>query len=477
MAGLSDYGRYDAIGLAELVRARKATPSDLIEAAIERIEALNPKLNAIVHRMYDEARKRVAGGLLSGPFTGVPYLLKDLGQLYAGQPLSNGSHLFDGFIPDHDGTLTQRLKAAGFVIVGKTSTPEMGLASTTEPRRFGPCRNPWDLARSTGGSSGGSAAMVAAGALPAAHATDGGGSIRIPASQCGLFGLKPTRIRVPMGPDISESLSGFGIGHAVTRSVRDSAAILDATHGPEPGDPYACPPPLRPFLDEVTAEPGRLRIAVSTRSPAGTPVDPDCVRGVEETAKLCAELGHSVEEAAPEFSAEAAIWTWRTVVAAHIRNGVDTRLRALDRPLRQGDLEPITTLWAEEGGRVTAADYAGALLTQQAITRSFGRFFQRHDILLTPTMTDPPQPLGTYDMMSSDLDDYIDRSLRHTAFTPQFNITGCPAMSVPLHWTKSGLPVGIHFGAGFGNEAMLFRLAGQLEHARPWQDRRPPTHM
>ena len=477
MGGFSDYGRYDAIGLAELVRTRQATPADITEAAIERIEALNPKLNAVVHRMYDEGRKRVAAGLPTGPFTGVPYLLKDLGQLYAGQPLSNGSHLFDGFVPDHDGTLTQRLKAAGMVILGKTSTPEMGLASTTEPRRFGPCRNPWDLTRSTGGSSGGSAAMVAAGARPAAHATDGGGSIRIPASQCGLFGLKPTRIRVPMGPDISESLSGFGIGHAVTRSVRDSAAILDATHGPEVGDPYSCPPPLRPFLEEVTPEPGRLRIAVSTRSPAGTPVDPDCVRGVEETAKLCAELGHTVEEAAPAFSAEAAIWTWRTIAGAHIRNNIDMRLKALGRPLRQGDVEPITALWAEEGAQVSGADFARALLTQQAITRSFGHFFQGYDLLLTPTMADPPQPLGTYDMMSSDLDDYVDRSLRHTAFTPQFNITGCPAMSVPLHWTNSGLPVGIHFGAGFGNEAMLFRLAGQLERARPWQDRRPPTHM
>jgi amidase len=477
MAALADYGRYDAIGLAELVRTRQATPADLVEAAIERVETLNPKLNAVVHKMYDEARRRVAAGLPSGPFTGVPYLLKDLGQLYAGEPLSNGSHLFDGFVPDHDGTMTQRLKAAGLVILGKTSTPEMGLASTTEPRRFGPCRNPWDLSRSTGGSSGGSAAMVAAGALPAAHATDGGGSIRIPAAHCGLFGLKPTRIRTPMGPDISESMSGFGIGHAVTRTVRDSAALLDATHGPEVGDPYSCPPPLRPFLDEVTADPGRLRIAVSTRAPAGTPVDPECVRGVEDAAKLCAELGHTVEEAAPEFSAEAAIACWRAIAAAHVRNNIEMRLAALGRPLRQGDVETVTQLWAEEGARLTGAQYARATLMQQAITRSFGRFFQTHDILLTPTMADPPQPLGTYDMMSSDLDDYISRSLAHTAFTPQFNIVGCPAMSVPLHWTAAGLPVGVHFGAGFGNEAVLFRLAGQLERARPWRDRHPPTHI
>src|SRR6266508_2155832 len=297
-----EFESFDGLGLAGLVRRGDVSPAELLDAAVSRVEARNPELNAVVTRLYDHARAAIAAGLANGPFTGVPYLLKDLGAHYAGAVTSFGSALFKDFVLDHDSEITARLRRAGLVIFGKTNTPEMGLAASTEPRLFGPTRNPWKLGHSAGGSSGGSAAAVAAGYLPMAHATDGGGSIRIPASKCGLFGLKPSRGRTPAGPDLGEGLAGMATGHCVSRSVRDSAALLDATHGPASGDPYAAPPLPRPLLDEVGAPPGRLRIAVCTTDYLGKPIHPACTAAVEATARLCASLGHDVEEARPDFA-------------------------------------------------------------------------------------------------------------------------------------------------------------------------------
>ena len=469
-----DYGGYDMLGLAELIARRAVTAREVLGEAIERIERWNPKINAVVQRMDEQARHQIDRGLPAGPLAGAPYLLKDLYQPYAGVPVSNGSRLFDGFLADHDGTLTERLKAAGIVIVGRSNTPEFGLNCGTEPVRFGPTRNPWNLGHSAGGSSGGAAAAVASGMVPGAHATDGGGSIRIPAAHCGLFGLKATRGRNPAGPDVGEGWSGLAVGHAVTRSVRDAAALLDATSGPAVGDPYWAPPPARPFLREVGADPGRLRIALTTRHPAGQTIAPECRAAAEAAGKLVADLGHHVEEAAPTIDVEAALQALRVIIGANLAAGIGYRLKALSREdLRQGDVENITALWAAEGRQHSAADYAAAILSVHGIGRQYGEFFRRYDVLLSPVVAGPPLPLGAIDMMGNDLDAYFTKLFDYVCFTPQFNMSGGPAASLPLHWTADGLPVGVQIGADFGNEAVLFRLASQIEAARPWIGRRP----
>jgi amidase len=473
MAAFTEYAAYDALGLGELVARKQVKAEEVLEAAIERVEALNPRINAVVQKMYDDARAVIRAGLPSGPLSGVPYLMKDLYAWQKGARIGNGSRLYDGFVADHDFTLVERYKAAGLVIFGRTNTPEFGLNAGTEPVVNGPTRNPWNLERSAGGSSGGAAAAVAAGVVPAAHGTDGGGSIRIPAANCGLFGLKPNRARNPAGPDVGEGWSGLACGHALTRTVRDSAALLDATSGPAPGDPYWAPPPARPFLQEVGADPGRLRIALMTTSHAGNPVHPECIKGVESAAKLCEELGHHVEEAAPDYDVDTFRFAWRTIVAGNLRNALDARLESLKREQRPDDVERITALLAEQGRRHTARDYARALVIIHGVGRRFGAFFQKYDLLLSPVLAEPPLPLGATDMMSDDLDAYNERLFRLIPFTPQFNVSGGPAASLPLHWTADGLPVGIQFGADFGNEAVLFRIAAQLEKARPWKDRRP----
>ncbi len=473
MAAFAEYESYDALGLAELIANKDVTAEEVLAACMARVAARNPAINAVVHLMAEEAERTISAGPPAGPFAGVPYMLKDLNVLYEGAPTSNGSHLFDGFVADHDGTLVERLRAAGLVICGKTNTPEFGLNAATEPVVWGATRNPWDTERSAGGSSGGSAAAVAAGMLPAAHATDGGGSIRIPASNCGLFGLKTTRARNPSGPDVGEGWSGLGVGHAVTRSVRDSAALLDATHGPAPGDPYQVAPPARPFIEEVGADPGNLRIALMTTTLDGKAVDEECVAAAEGAAKLCAELGHDVIVAAPALDVEALNWAFDVIIAANTRAGVNLRLAALGRDFRQGDVEQITELWMDMAETFSSADYARALIVIHGIGRRLGEFFEDYDLALTPTLGHPPLALGASDMMGEDLDVYRDTLLAHIPFTPLYNISGNPAMTVPLHWSAEGLPVGAHFGAAFGNEATLLRLARQLEQARPWFDRRP----
>jgi len=473
MSVLSEFERYDALALADLVRRKDVTAGEILEETIARIEVRNPSINAVVNTMYDEARKVVAAGLPDGPFTGVPYLLKDLGAQYTGVVTAGGSRLFAKDVADHDSELTIRLRRAGLVVVGKSSTPEMGLAPSTEPRLFGPTKNPWKLTHSAGGSSGGAAAAVAAGILPMAHATDGGGSIRIPASCCGLFGVKPTRGRVSMAPDAGEGWGGASVAHAVTRTVRDSAALLDATGGPALGDPYWAPPPPRPYLEEVGREPGKLRIALNLTPWFPAEVERECADAARDAAKLCASLGHEVEEARPDIDVTKWRQANRMIVAANVAATLDARAALMGRALAEDDVERMVWDRVKDARAFSASDYAMATRIVHLVGRQVARFMERYDIILTPTMAAPPWPLGVLDMMTTDVDGYLKAVFASIGFTSLFNSTGQPAMSVPLAWSSSGLPLGVQFVSRFGDEGMLFRLGAQLESARPWIGRRP----
>ncbi|MBA7648854.1 6-aminohexanoate-cyclic-dimer hydrolase [subsurface metagenome] len=475
MAKMDTFVELDATAQAELVRRREVKPIELVDAAIERIERLNPTLNAVVTPMYEQARAAATSDLPDGPFTGVPYLLKDIFASYAGVRMTSGSAFLRDYMPDHDSELVTRLKRAGLIMLGKTNTPEFGLVPTTEPRLFGPSRNPWDTGRTTGGSSGGSAAAVAAGLVPAAHGNDGGGSIRIPSSCCGLFGMKPTRARTPAGPDYGDILGGLAIDHALTRSVRDSAALLDATSGPDVGDPYWAPPPARPFLQEVGAAPGRLRSAFNTEAFTGGVVHADCVSAVREAAALCADLGHEVVEASPAIVGEMVIQPFITVWEAGAAMAVDGYAFLTGRTATPDQFEPLTWALCERGRQSSAPAYLIAVTLLQRVARDIGRFLTDYDVWLTPTLAEPPVPLGTFDSPPDNPMKGFDRAVVFCPFTPLCNFTGQPAMSVPLYWNADGLPVGTHFIGHFGDEATLFRLAAQLEEARPWASRRPPV--
>ncbi len=475
MSNSDQFINYDALALAELVRQKEVKPLELVEATIERIERLNPELNAVVTKMYDEARAGATADLPDAPFAGVPFLLKDLLAAYKGVPMSAGSRYLKDFKPNHDSELVARYKRAGLLVVGKTNTPEFGILPTTENALFGASRNPWDTTRTTGGSSGGSAAAVAAGIVPIAHANDGGGSIRIPASCCGVFGLKPTRARNPLGPDFGDMFSGLIAEHIVSRTVRDSAAILDVTAGVAPGDPYVAPAPVRPFLEEVGADTGKLRIAFTAKAPLGTPVHPDCVAAVEDAAKLCADLGHEVVEAAPTLNGEMIVKSFMALWAAGNLWTVKSLSYAVGRMPEADELEPGTAALCEMGKKVAADDYLLAVQFLQIVGRQMAQFMSEYDILLTPTLGSPPLPLGSFASTSEDALAGMRVATAFIPFTPIINATGQPAMSVPLYWNAEGLPVGTHFVARFGDEATLFRLAAQLEAARPWANRRPPV--
>jgi len=467
----------DATAQAELVRGGEVSASELVEATLRRIERLNPELNAVIAPMDELAR--AAGETPvnpDAPFPGVPFLLKDLVAEYAGMPIAEGSRFLQGrCISTVDSELVRRLKAAGLIIAGKTNTPEFGLLPTTEPALYGPTRNPWDIARTPGGSSGGSAAAVAAGIVAMAHANDGGGSIRIPASCCGLFGLKPTRARNPLGPDFGDMGGGVVVEHAVTRSVRDSAALLDATSGPDAGDPYWAPPRERPYLDEVGRDPGALRIAVSTTALTGAEVHPECRAAVEQAAKLCEELGHHVDWAAPDIDegrylkAFGAIWT--AFAAWAIRDWAEK----YDLTPSEAQFEPNTWQMYLSGERRSSGAYLRAVQDIQRTARQVAAFFQSYDLTLTPTLAQPPVPLGYFQWDAGARDEFLSHLGEYSGFTSIANSTGQPAMSVPLHWTADNLPVGVHFMAGYGGEDTLFRLAAQLEQARPWAHRWPPV--
>jgi amidase/6-aminohexanoate-cyclic-dimer hydrolase len=472
---VKNYESYDALGLAELIRQGEVKPSEVLEAAIARCEERNPKLNAVVVPMIDEARQAAAGDLPNGPFRGVPFLLKDLYLLTTGARTTNGCRLFEDFVADYDSEIVVRYRKAGLVIFGKTTSPEFGLTTTTESKVFGQTRNPWNTDHTTGGSSGGAAAAVAAGIVPLANASDGGGSIRIPASCCGLFGMKPTRARTPAGPDAGEGWSGMSAVHAVSRSVRDNAALLDATAGPDLGAPYWAAPPERPFLEEVGRPPGRLRIAFQSRAFNEVETHPDCIAAVEGVSRLCAELGHEVEETPFSIDHEAFRQATGTIIGANLRATVQDRAAVLGREFGPDDLEPGTYAMATAAAATGAEEYARSIRVIHAIGRQVAGFMERYDAILTPTMPTPPLPLGALSLSHPDLGEFLVNLLKTIGFTQLFNATGNPAMSVPLVWNDAGLPIGVQFAGRFGDEATLFRLAGQLEQARPWFDRRPPV--
>jgi amidase len=479
MPGFSEYEAYDAFGLADLVRRRKVTPVELLDAAIERVEARNPTINAVVLPLYDYARRAIDDGLPDGPLRGVPYLLKDLSASLAGVKTMRGSRFFADTPPAAaDSEHVARLKRAGLVVFGRTSTCELGLSLTCEPQLYGATRNPWDPSRISGGSSGGAAAATGARIVPIAHASDGFGSIRAPAACCGLVGLKPTRARNTMAPFTGEGLGGLSTEHAVALTVRDTAALLDATAGPGPGDPYAAPPPTRPFLAEVGAPPGRLRIAWTIRSPNGAPVDPACVALVRETAALCSSLGHQVVEADPEIEREAVVPTFLTIAMANSAVNVRSHPTA-GRPPRRGEVENVTFDTAARGEHITAQEYVRATQTAHRLGRQMAAFHRSHDALLTPGLATPGAvKLGWIDMMLEDVDEYWRRVFTFSPFTVWFNITGQPAIMLPLKQIDTpgaprGLPLAVQLVARFGDEATLFRLSAQLEAARPWFDRKP----
>lgn len=472
-----DTALMDATSQAELVRKGELVPLELVDAAIERIESLNPKLNAVVTPLFDRAREMAKGPLPQGPFTGVPFLLKDLLAALAGAPLTMGSRLMMNFSSPEDSELVRRLKRAGLIVLGKTNTPEFGILPTTEPKLFGPTRNPWDPERTPGGSSGGSAAAVASRMVPMAHANDGGGSIRIPASCCGLFGLKPTRARNPLGPNFGDLMSGLVVEHALTLSVRDSAALLDATSGPDLGDPYFAPLSPRPFIQELGADPGKLRIAFTTKAPAGFPVHPDCARAVHEAAALCQDLGHIVEEASPQLDAELTNGAFMVVWSSGCASTLEGISRMTGTQPSPDQVEPSTWSLYEIGRTQSAANYLLAVQFLQSTARKVARFFQEFDLWLTPTLSEPPLPLGSFEATPQDPLQALRRAAQFVPFTPICNATGQPAMSVPLYWNSQGLPIGVHFAARFGEEATLFRLAAQLETARPWITKRPPISL
>ena len=489
----SEYSNYDGLGLAELVQRKKVSPAELVEEAIARIEAHNPKLNAVVYKLYERARTAAKGKLPEGHFIGVPFMMKDLSATLEGLPTSHGNKLWKNIPATVSSELARRWENSGVIVVGKTNTPEFGLTPYTESDTLGPACNPWDTSRTPGGSSGGSGAAVAARMVPLASGGDGGGSIRIPSSACGIFGLKPTRGRTPTGPIVGESWEGFAIEHVLTRSVRDSAAMLDATQGADVGAPYVIPE-AGPFLKEVGKTPGKLRIAFSTKPMLGKNVHADCVKGMEETVTLLRELGHDVIEDAPVINGEEYSLHFLTIIAGQIRADIEEVAEISGKKVSLDDFDTSTFGIGLFGTILKASDYARAVRYLQMVSRDIGRFFENYDALLTPVLSQPPVKLGALKPSTTEqtqlkliartgatwvleamelIKPLAAQTFEFVPWTPVFNVTGQPAMSVPLHWNAGGLPIGMHFVGKWGDEATLFRLAGQLEKAKPWFDKAP----
>ncbi|HLY38802.1 MAG TPA: amidase [Candidatus Binatia bacterium] len=478
----SDLALLDATAQAALVRDREVTPRELVDSAIDRIGRVNPRLNAVITPLFEKARAQAtARDLPDGPFRGVPFLLKDLTCHSAGDPYHAGMRFLRDlhWVEKEDTHLAARFRAAGFVFLGKTNTPELGPVPTTEPLAYGRTRNPWDPSRSPGGSSGGSAAAVASGMVPAAHANDGGGSIRIPASECGLVGLKPSRGRTSLGPDVGESWAGLVVEHVVTRSVRDTAGILDAVAGYAPGDPYTATPPVRPFRQEVGASPGRLRVGLRV-SPPGSEIaaHPACVAAARETARLLESLGHRVEESWPGgLDDQGAVQAAVRIITSCTARDLSYWTERTGRTIGPDDVEPMVWGIAEIGRSVSAVEYIRAAEYMQAYTRHVASWWtEGFDLLLTPTLPEPPPPLGKFDATPDDPMRGFARGGEFVAFTMPFNMTGQPAISLPLHWSDDGLPIGVQLVAAYGREDLLIRVAAQLEEARPWRERRPRVH-
>ncbi|HLY06769.1 MAG TPA: amidase family protein [Rhizomicrobium sp.] len=467
----SEYAKQDGLGLAELVRRKEVHPRELVDLAIRRARAVNPSLNFMVFADFEHARAAAANDATTGPFAGVPMFLKDILAFAEGMPTRQGSRFIPPVPSKQDSVLTARFRKAGFIPLGKTNVPEFGMVPTTESKLYGPACNPFDLARSTGGSSGGSAAAVAAGVVPIAHANDGGGSIRIPASCCGLVGLKPTRARITVGPELGDAVDGLAIDHVVTRSVRDSAAVLDAIAGNIPGDPYWAPPAPPSWLAAMNENPRPLRVAFSSRKLDGSAMHPDCEAAVQHAAKLCAELGHSVEEAGQTFDLSVLVPSFMAVWSANLAAAVDWVAELTGQTPAAELFEGLTWGMYTSGLRVSASQYLVAKDALQRASREAAKFHERHDVWLMPTLGTPPMKNGVFDVEEQDIYKGFLPLFEYVPFTAFQNVTGQPAMNLPLFWNDEGLPIGVQFAAAFGDEKTLFQLARQLEEAAPWSHR------
>jgi len=494
MANFKEYDQYDAVGIADLVSRKEVSPTEICEAAVEKINQINPKINAVVTPMFDLGRENASDSSIQGPLKGVPFLLKDLLAAYAGVTMTSGSKAYRGFIPTEDCELVTRFKKSGLNILGKTNCPEFGLLGVTEPELHGATRNPWNLDHTPGGSSGGSAAAVASGMVPIASAGDGGGSIRIPAACCGLFGLKPTRGRNPTGPDHGEIWQGAVVEHVISRSVRDSAVVLDATHGPEIGAPYVIPLPAESYTSVISEDPKPLKIAYTRDSPLKTEVSPECAKAVEETAQLLEKLGHQVEEAQPEIDGRSMAMSYLTMYFGEMAADLAELQDVLGRKAKTSDVEMLTWTLGLLGRTYSAGHFVKSMRLWGKLGRIMGRFHEKYDLYLTPTMAFPPAKIGELQptvaeqltlklvntfglgglLKASGLTEKMAvDSLTRTPFTFLANLTGQPAMSVPLAWTEDSLPIGLQFIGRFGDEKTLFQLAAQLEREKPWFDKRP----
>ena len=470
---LPDFSEYDGLGLAELVAKGEVTPAELVDSAAERIERHNPTLNAVVYSAIDESRDRAKGALPDGPFKGVPFLIKDLAMPVAGWPRTSGSRFAAHIVDAQDGGLTARYRATGVIPMGKTNTPEYGITGTTESALLGPCRNPWNPDHISGGSSGGAAAAVASGMVPLAHASDGLGSIRIPAACCGLVGLKVTRDRNPNLPDGYDYAAGFVVDHVVSRTVRDSAAMLDATGVPEPGAPYPAPPKARPYMEEILASPGKLRIAWSAETPSGRPIHPEIQGALERTATLLKGLGHEVVEKGLGIDYRKLYTARAPLSGANFAAGMQRLIEEVGREPEQDELEPLTWASLKGGRKVTGAQAIYALQELRMLNRQTLGFFEDWDIYLSPVLGTPVPRVGHIDPVNLEPVEVNRRQGEAFPFTPPFNFSGQPSLSLPLEQDSQGLPIGMMFTARYADEATLFRLAAQLEKEAPWKNRRP----
>jgi Asp-tRNA(Asn)/Glu-tRNA(Gln) amidotransferase A subunit family amidase len=467
-----DYRSYDAVGLAKLVRDREVSPEELLDTALARCAEVNPTLNALHRDLSDEARVAIRDGLPDGPLKGVPYPIKDISVHMKGQPTGAGSRVFKDAVAAEDSAIVAAYRKAGLVLFAKSNTPEFGLATVTEPVANGPTLNPWNLDRTPGGSSGGAASAVASGIVPAAHGSDGGGSIRTPSSCCGLFGMKVSRGRVSLAPG-GEGWGGLSVQHALTRSVRDSAMLLDIECKPQPGDPYWLDPPATPFFDEVGKDPGKLRIAYTPGTLVWGETEAAPAEAARHAAKLCESLGHHVEEAKPQVDFQQMAVDTNTLVLSSTAATLEREAERRGSPIRQDEVETLTWLIYENGLKFTGPQMALALQNLHAFSRRLAKFFEQYDVFLLPTVAKPPVPVGSINTNAEDLSDYAERLYSFIPNTQPFNVGGQPAMSVPLHWSD-GLPIGVQFVSKMGAEALLFRLAAQLEKAQPWFNRVPP---
>ena len=462
----------DATELARMVADKEVTALELVDAAIERLGQVNNALNSVITPMYEEARASARDPIPDGAFAGVPFLVKDFLAEVKGVRFTEGSSFLGDLVPDEDTELVRRFRAAGLQFIGKTNTPEFAIGATTEPHRFGPTHNPWNTSLTPGGSSGGAAAAVAARVVPMAHGNDAGGSIRIPASCCGLVGLKPSRGRVSLGPHYGDLFGGIVAELGLTRSVRDTARLLDAVAGPMTGEPYTVPAPLQSYADVISQPPRQLRIGFSAQTPLGDELHPECEAAVRDAARLCESLGHHVDEQMPDYDAMRLWSNLTTMLASGVAWAMADWSRRLNQSLTPQLFEPFVWAFGERGRELSAADYLLAVQDVQSEVRKHCRFYEHYDLWLTPTLGQPPVPLNTL-VYDGDPIELRRRTARFSPFTYIANATGQPAMSLPLHWTEDGLPVGVHFTASVGDESTLLQLSAQLEQAQPWIDRLP----